>query len=266
MKIFIAILRLLFIVCLPVLLVTATIAGAVNCGWLYTHGFEKYDVRQSLAENGLNLTSADMKGIAGDFIHYFNSGDEYINLTVQQDGKTVALFNIEEAIHFKDVKKLFRLDYYVVLGTFVYCMGFILMSLLMTENARRRVCRSESRCNRGEESPTLLSRRGDPSSFFEGLRATLPRDTIIGSGLTLVLMCALGIVALLDFDSLFLQFHFIAFSNDFWSAEGNMLLLFPGGFWYDAAIYCVIAICVLAVVLIGVSWVYQLFCRKKELG
>jgi uncharacterized membrane protein len=164
MKIFIGILRLLFIICLPVLLVTVTIAGAVNCSWLYTHGFEKYDVRQSLADNGLNLTSADMKGIARDFIHYFNSGDDYINLTVQQDGKTVALFNTEEAIHFKDVKKLFRLDYYVALGTFLYCLGFILMSFLMTRAVRKRVCLSSSRCNRDEESPSPLNSQGDPST------------------------------------------------------------------------------------------------------
>jgi uncharacterized membrane protein len=77
-------------------------------------------------------------------------------------------------------------------------------------------------------------------------------------------MCALGIGALLDFDSLFLRFHFIAFSNDFWSAEGNMLLLFPGGFWYDAAIYCVIAISVMAIILGGVSWYYLAYHRIKE--
>jgi len=50
----------------------------------------------------------------------------------------------------------------------------------------------------------------------------------------------MGIGTLLNFDTLFYDFHLIAFSNSFWSAEGNMLLLFPGGFWYDAAIYIVI--------------------------
>jgi len=33
------------------------------------------------------------------------------------------------------------------------------------------------------------------------------------------------------------------FTNTFWSAEGNMLLLFPDGFWYDAATYIVIGNC-----------------------
>jgi integral membrane protein (TIGR01906 family) len=231
MKVVVNVARFLFIICLPVLLFTITIAGAINCRWIYTHGFEKYNVRQSLADNSLNLNDADMKGIATDFIHYFNSSDEYINLTVQQNGQTVALFNSEEIIHFKDVKKLFRLDYYVTLITFVYCLAFVLMSFFW--------------------------RKGN-------YRKKLAKDIVTGSAVTLGLMVLLGIGILLDFDSLFLQFHFIAFSNDFWSAEGNMLLLFPGGFWYDVVIYCVITIVVLSVILVGISWAYLAYRRRKE--
>ena len=135
MKVIVFIARCIFIICLPVLLLTATIAGAVNFSWVYTHGFEKYDVKQSLADNGLYLTDADMNSIARGFIHYFNSGEEYINLTVQQGGKSTPLFNTDETIHFKDVKKLFRLDYNVLLGTFVYCLVFGLASLFW-EKAR----------------------------------------------------------------------------------------------------------------------------------
>ena len=95
-------------------------------------------------------------------------------------------------------------------------------------------------------------------------RKKLARDTIIGSAVTLGLMLLLGIGTLLDFNNLFYDFHLIAFSNNFWSAEGNMLLLFPDGFWYDAAIYCVITIAVMAVILGGVSWVYLTYHRRKE--
>jgi integral membrane protein (TIGR01906 family) len=231
MKILVLIARCIFVICLPVLLLTATIAVAVNCSWLYTHGFEKYDVKQSLADSGLNLTDADMKEVARDFIHYFNSSDEYINLTVQQDGKSVPLFNTEEAIHFKDVKKLFRLDYYVLLGTFVYCLVFTLVSFIWRKGTGRK---------------------------------KLAKDAVTGSVVTLGLMFLLGIGTLMDFDSLFLRFHFIAFSNEFWSAEGNMLLLFPGGFWYDAAIYCVASIAIMSVVIGGASWAYLAYRRRKE--
>lgn len=230
MKVLVFFARCLFVICLPVFLVTTAIAGAVNCTWLYTHGFEKYDVRLSLAETGLELTDADMKGIAVGFIHYFNSSDEYINITVQQNGKSIPLFNTEETIHFKDVKQLFRFDYYLALGTLVYCLAFMMVSLFWRKGIYRR---------------------------------KLAKDAFIGSAVTLGLMLLLGIGTLLDFDSLFLQFHFLVFTNDFWSAEGNMLLLFPGGFWYDAAIYCVIAIAIMAIVLGGISWAYLTYIRKK---
>ena len=231
MKIVLIIARCIFIICLPLLLLTATIAGEVNCSWLYTHGFEKYDVKQSLADNGLNLTDADMNGIARGFIRYFNSSDEYINLNEQQDGKTIPLFNTDEILHFRDVKNLFRFDYDVLLGTFLYCLAFSLVILFWQKDTGRK---------------------------------KLARDTIIGSAVTLGLMLLLGIGALLNFDTLFYDFHLIAFSNQFWSVEGNMLLLFPDGFWYDAATYCIITIAAMAVILGGVSWAYLAFRRRKE--
>ena len=231
MKIAVFIARIVFVVCLPVLLLTAVIAVEVNSSLLYTHGFEKYDVRQSLAENGFNLTDDDMAGIARGFIHYFNSSEEYISLTVQQNNETVALFNNEEIIHFKDVKKLFRFDYNVLLGTFCYCLVFSLVS--------------------------IFGRKGKNRNNLAG-------DTIKGSVLSLGLMLLLGIGALVDFDSLFYQFHLLVFTNSFWSAEGNMLLLFPDGFWYDAAVYIVIAIALLSVILGGISWAYLHYHRKRE--
>ena len=150
---------------------------------------------------------------------------------MQQDGKTIPLFNTEEIIHFKDVKNLFRFDYDVLLGTFLYCLAFSLVSLFWQNGTGRK---------------------------------KLARDTIIGSAVTLGLMLLMGIGALLNFDTLFYDFHLIAFSNQFWSVEGNMLLLFPDGFWYDAAIYSVITIALMAVILGGVSWAYLTCRRRKE--
>ena len=230
MKIIFTVARCIFIICLPVLLLTATIAGAVNCNWLYTHGFEKYNVKQSLADTGLNLTDADMTKIARDFIRYFNDNEKYISLTVQQNGKTVAIFNTEEVLHFRDVKSLFRFDYAVLLGTFLYCLAFSLKCIFWQKGKDRKI---------------------------------LARDTVKGSALTLGLMLLLGIGTLVDFGNLFYQFHLLVFRNQFWSAEGNMLLLFPDGFWYDAAIYCVTAIVAMAVILGGLAWVYLKPHRKK---
>jgi len=53
-----------------------------------------------------------------------------------------------------------------------------------------------------------------------------------GSGaITLTIMFAAGIGALINFDQLFIDLHLLIFTNNFWSVQGNMLLLFPDGFW-----------------------------------
>lgn len=231
MKVLTIIARSLFIICVPVLAFTATISWAVNNNQSYTHRFEKYDVRQSLAEAGLTLTDSQMKDIAAGFIHYFNSSDELIHLTVMQNGKPVELFNQEEILHFKDVKGLFRLNYYILAGTLAYCLAFALVSIFWRQGK---------------------------------YRLRLAWSTVIGSALTLGLMLFLGIGIAVNFDQLFYDFHLISFNNDYWSAAGNMLLLFPQGFWYDAVTYCAIVIAVLAVIFGSTSWVYLAYHRKKN--
>ena len=232
MKFFMSVARYLFIVSLPFLLLTTVIAAAVNCRWLYTHGFEKYNVRQSLADNGLYLTNADMANIARGFISYWNSSEEYISLTVQQQGESVAVFNQDEILHFRDVKRLFILDYSVFTGTFGYCLFFVLASIFW-ENGKNR--------------------------------KKLAVATLWGSGITLGLMLAMGIGTLVDFNNLFYDFHLLVFTNTFWSTPGNMLLLFPDGFWYDAATYIVFGITFLALVLGGLSWFYLVKNKKAPL-
>jgi len=231
MKILSIIARGLFIICVPVLAFNITISWVVNSNDFYTHRFEKYDVRQSLVDNGLNFTNYDMEKIAQGFIRYFNSSDELIHLTVMQNGKTVELFNSEEILHFKDVKGLFRLNYYLLAGTLAYCLAFALISIFW--------------------------RKGK-------YRLHLAWSAATGSALTLGIMILLGIGIWLNFDQLFYQFHLISFSNDFWSAEGNMLLLFPQGFWYDAVIYCAVTIALMAIILDIVSGVYLGYRRKKD--
>jgi len=220
----------LFILCLPVLVFTGSVAWAVNSAWLYMAGFEKHHVQETLAENGLPLTDSQLKDITHEFIQYFISGDEFIHLTVQIDGQTVELFNEEEIIHFKDVKGLFRLDYAVLLGTLLYCLIFALVCLFWRHGTYHRL---------------------------------LARSAVIGSGVSLGIMMLIGIAILLDFDSLFYQFHLVSFANEFWSAEGNMLLLFPGGFWYDMFATGALFAVVMSLIPGIIGGIYLLRIRKK---
>ena len=219
----------IFVLCLPVLLLTAGIGWAVNSLWLYEYGFEKYGVSQNTG-----LAEAELDKAARGLISYFNSDEEYISLTVTRDGKSFKLFNQREAVHLKDVKGLIWLDYRVLLGTLIYFLGYAGVSLFW---GKRQYWRR------------------------------LAWGVVGGSSLTLALMLALGLATRLGFDQLFLQFHLVSFANEFWQldpAKDYLIMLFPRDFWYDATLFCALATAGMAVILGGVAGWY-LFFRRKEI-
>jgi integral membrane protein (TIGR01906 family) len=60
-----------------------------------------------------------------------------------------------------------------------------------------------------------------------------------GGGITLGLFAGFGVLSMLDFDNLFLEFHLLSFDNNLWildPTKDNLLMMFPQGFWYDSAI------------------------------
>ncbi len=222
-KIFGIVARWLFILCLPALLLTTSIGLLANSQWLYEYGFDKYNVSQTTG-----LAASELENIAAGIIIYFNSGEEYISLTVVKDGKPFNLFTPEETIHFRDVKGLIWLDYWVMLGTGIYAVSYTGISLFWRKKEYRR---------------------------------RLAWQVVGGSSLTLALMLVLGLGTLLDFDQLLLQFHLISFSNEYWSAEGYMLLLFPE-LLYDATLFCALGTVLMAVILGGVAGGYLLIKRR----
>ncbi len=218
----------LFILCLPVLMLTASIGWAANSHWLYRYGFEKYNVSQTTG-----LAQSELEQAATGLIGYFNSGEEYTSLTVIKDGEPFVLFNQREVAHLKDVKGLIWLEYRVLLGTLIYVLGYAAVSLWWR---RKRYWRR------------------------------LAWGVVGGDSITLVLMLALGLGTLFNFDQLFLQFHFISFTNELWQLDPTkdyLIMLFPQGFWFDATLFCVLTTVSMAVIAGGVAGGYLLASRKS---
>lgn len=229
-RIIAAVARWLFILCLPVMLVTTSIGLAVNSQWLYEYGFNKYDVSQTTG-----LADSELKKAASRLISYFNSDDELIDLTVVKDGQPFNLFNEREIAHLKDVKGLIWLDYRVMLGTGIYVLLYAVISLSwLAEECRRR----------------------------------LAIATIAGSGLTLGLILLGGLTAVLDFNEFFLWFHHVSFANDLWLLDPSrdyLIMLFPEGFWYDATLFCALVTVALAVMAAGAAGGYLMITKRKVL-
>lgn len=211
--------KLLFVFCLPVLLLTANLRMAASSPRLYEYGFDKYQVA---AASG--ISDSDLKRVAEGLVNYFNSDQDLFNLTVTRYGQQTPLFHENEAVHFRDVKDLIRLDYAVQWATLGYVIAFAAAMLLW----KRR----------------------------EGWR-TLLSATQWGAGLTLALMAVLGIAVLVGFDQLLLAFHLTFFSNDLWIAQlGDvMTTLFPEMFLRDALAFVAGAMAIEAVVLLALSWI-----------
>jgi integral membrane protein (TIGR01906 family) len=217
--------RVLFIICLPALFLSAGIAIAVNSHWFYHYGFEKYGIS---ARTGIEM--AELDKAARGLIDYFNSAEEYIDISVTKDGDSFTLFNEREVLHLKDVKDLFRLDYRILLFTAIYALAFAGLSL-----------------------------------WKKGWRY-LVWGAVGGSGLTLLIMLLLGLGMVLDFDGLFLLFHLVSFSNEFWMLDPSsdyLIMLFPQGFWLDAALLCAVLTAGLAGVTGGVAG-GMLFSRRHD--
>lgn len=219
----------LFILCLPVLLLTTSLGWAVNSLWLYQYGFEKYQVGITTG-----LTEPELEKAAIGIISYFNSDEEYISLTVVKDGEPFEIFNQREIIHLKDVKGLVWLDYWVLLGTSVYALAYAGVCLFWK---KRKYWRH------------------------------LAWGLVGGGSLTLALMLALGLGVLFNFDWLFLHFHLISFSNDFWllnPTSDYLEMLFPERFYYDATIFCASITAALVIILGGVGGGYLLLSKRRK--
>ena len=221
-----------FIACLPFLFFSGSITWAANNVSLYTSDFEKYNVGTVTG-----LDKGELEKTARGLISYWNSGAEFIDLTVIKDGQPFHLFNEREISHLKDVKALFRFDYAVLFGTLIYALGYTAIRL-----------------------------------FWKGRRdwQRLVRGVAWGSALTLASMLAMGVTALLgeeQFARFWLQFHLLSFANDLWQLDPTkdyLLMLVPEGFWFDATRFIVFACAGMAVVFGGAAAGFLLMARMRE--
>ena len=206
----------LLVLCLPVLLLTASVSGAVNSPWLYHYGFDKYEVSETTG-----LAEPELDKIVTGLIDYFNSADASISLTVMQDGEPFEVFNEREIAHLRDVKGLFRLVYGLLLGTVVYAAIYIGVSLFWWQD--RRLYRG------------LI--------FGGGL--TLVLMLIIGLSAAINFDWLFRQFHLISFAN---DLWMLDPATDY------LIRLFPRGFWFDAAIFSAAAAAFGALVIGGVGW------------
>jgi integral membrane protein (TIGR01906 family) len=81
---------------------------------------------------------------------------------------------------------------------------------------------------------------------------------IAGVGATLLFALIVGGLSLVDFESLFIQFHMLSFSNDLWQLDPQtdyLLILYPEPFWLDTTLRIAWTTLIQIAALAGVAWV-----------
>ncbi len=219
----------LFIVAVPLFLITISVTWAINDLRLYRYGFEEYNVSivTGIDHDELMTAARQIRG-------YFNSTREPLDIRANVFGEDTELFSQREVIHMRDVKHLIWGVYGVAAASGLYLIGFTAAGF-----AVRR------------------------SNFAH----TLSRRLLSGSGLTIVLVAVVGLFSLVGFDSLFTKFHELSFANDFWRLDPNrdyLVMMFPQGFWFDATLFVGLAAVVGSLVVVAITGGFLILERRQS--
>lgn len=219
----------LFILSIPVFLVTVTVAWAINDLRLYDNGFEKYNV-----SNTTGIDREELSQIGRDIRTYFNSTHGTLAIEATIYGEKREVFGTREILHMKDVKRMVWGVYILVVVTFAYLLGVGLGGFIL----------------KGSVFTKILS-----------------HWLMLGGALTLGLIGLSGLIVLIAFDQVFLAFHRVSFANDFWKLDPSrdyLLMMFPEGFWFDCTLSVIVLIIGGAVLLSVVGLGYLLSTKTDR--
>jgi len=192
---------LLFIVALPIALVTTTVRVVVNEPRLYEYVTDEYNTTATTGFERSELLRA-----SGELRDYFNNEDESIFVSVQGKGGPESLFNPRETEHLRNVKALFQLSFRVQEATTLFVLAYVVAVFIWSKE----------------------------SSF-----RSLAKQVLTSGLVTLLVIGALGVAAVTDFHAAWDQFHVIAFNNDLWMlnpSRDHLIQMFPEPFWQDVVI------------------------------
>jgi integral membrane protein (TIGR01906 family) len=190
---------ILFVIALPVALITTNIRVAVNEPRVYEYAVDHYHTDATTGIDRDELLRA-----SGELRDYFN-GDEGgpVFIRVRRQGELISLFNDRETAHLQDVRTLFRTTFRVQEVAVVFVLAYVVLVFLWAR---------------------------------EGSLRTLAAQVLASGVVSLAAIGVLGGITLVGFDAAFERFHVIAFNNDLWQldpATDHLIQMFPEGFWQD---------------------------------
>jgi integral membrane protein (TIGR01906 family) len=212
----------LFVVALPLALISTNIRVLFTSRPLYTFALDSYDVPTvtGIPRSELNRSMEDIRD-------YFTNDQQLLRITVIDDhGRAGPLFTPREVIHMRDVKHLVQDIFRLQVVALAVLAGYVALRFAI---------------ERGRA--------------WTGL-ARLTRVSMLG---TLAVAAAFAVSTFTGFDRLFTRFHELAFSNDFWlldPARDRLVQMFPQDFWLVSTVILAGLTIVQVLALLALSWAF----------
>jgi integral membrane protein (TIGR01906 family) len=188
----------LFVVALPLLLITTNVrflAGEVR---FYERGFRAHDAELT---TGLPLSELDRS--AAEIVAYFENDARDLRILVNRDGEETGLYTQREIDHMRDVKSLMRAIFRLNEITLAYVLTYVTAVFLWAGGAPLR---------------------------------RLALETLGGLAVGVLIVVVAGGLAAVGFEQAWSQFHAIFFSAGSWqfnTRTDRLIQMFPEPFWLE---------------------------------
>jgi integral membrane protein (TIGR01906 family) len=219
LRVFRFVATLLFILSIPIALVTTNIRFMANEPRVYRYAIDEFDgvATTGIERDELLRAGAEIRG-------YFNNDEDTLMIEVTEDGRQVSLFNARETIHMQDVKDRFQLSNRVQELSLMYVLTYVVVVVLWAR----------------EITPRELAVR-----------------VAGGCALCLAALGGIGAVGLAGFDEAWEDFHRLIFSNDFWllnPSTDHLIQMFPLEFWESIVFFVgMLVVAEAALLLLGAA-------------
>jgi integral membrane protein (TIGR01906 family) len=208
----------IMVICFPLFLISSALGILVNNIGTYNYIINEYKITLITA-----IDEPQLKEIYQHWIDYYNYRADTPQFEYRDTrGEYHQLLSEKEVVHLKDVRGLMQLDYKVIAITFILIIIAALIMVLLDKTRWQYLARAVFR----------------------------------GSVLTVGLFIIMIFLSVCCFDQIFILFHQISFTNEFWildPARDYLIMMFPGGFFSDVVIVMSCSILATAVLCGGIS-------------
>jgi integral membrane protein (TIGR01906 family) len=220
---------IVFVVALPVAIVTTNIRILVNVPLVYDYAFDRYN-----AEETTGLSRTDLNATAKGLRDYFNNGEPTFYGTVTEGGLQGPVFNARETQHLHDVKHVFVWMNRVQAVSLVFVLAYAVVFFVWLR---------------------------------EGSVRDLAMQSLVGLGLGVLAVGGVAIFAAFGFEAAWSRFHELLFSNDLWQLDpqtDHLIQMFPEKFWRDMTVLLGLMCAVEAALIGAAAGIYLLGTRHDR--